>query len=242
MFKNAAALIEIAKKTPPAIDYFYLPPSPQYVPDVALKKTHHNREFWFSVISLRNLSSKVLTNIRIKLPLLPKYDPVIGPPLAVVSGVATYLPHVHEIQIARLDPRERIYVEVFLSSVECENFTEPLVIIDDQLLSRGMRTVGFFKSRPREILVYTLPLLAIFAALFGMVYMAYEYSSFNPKTKVIRDALATGSRCVLKAYEKSAVNELLLDKHSLGEWNLLQINKVSKRQDLLKQDHVVVCE
>jgi hypothetical protein len=52
MLDSISALLEIGEKAPPAIDYFYMPPHPQWVPDVALKKAHQNQEFLLSVVGL----------------------------------------------------------------------------------------------------------------------------------------------------------------------------------------------
>lgn len=240
MLETISATLDIGEKTPPAIDYFYMPPHPQWVPDVALKKAHQNRDFWLSVVGLHNLSAKVLSSIRIKLPFAPGYEPVVDSPSASVD--AKYDRQVHELQIPRLDPGEKLYVAIFLSGAEADGFQEPQVIVGDRLLSRGMRTVGFFKSRPKEALLLVVPLLIGVAALGAVGYFTYESSSFNPKVKAVEAAIAGYSGCVPTAYEKVEVNETLLAKHRLGEPFLLQLNHVVARKDLFDKDHVVICE
>jgi len=241
MLETISTALEIGEKAPPAIDYFYMPPQPQWVPDVALKKAHQNREFWLSVIGLNNLSSKVLPPIRIKLPFAPHYEPVVDSPSTVTAG-AKYNTQTHTLEVPRLDPGERLYVAIFLSSSEADRFQEPQVIIGDRLLSRGMRTVGFFKSRPKEALQLALPLLFAFGMLAFVGYTTYQTSSFNPRVKAVEEATAGYSGCVPRAHEKSEVNETLLAKHRLGEPALLQLNHVVTRKDLFEKDHVVICE
>lgn len=241
MLDTISAALEIGEKAPPAIDYFYMPPHPQWVPDVVLKKTHQNREYWLSVVGLSNLSSKVLPPIRIKLPFAPQYEPVVDSPSA--ATVATkYDTQTHELQVPRLDPGEKLYVAVFLSGEEAERFQEPQVIVGDRLLSRGMRTVGFFKSRPKEALLLTVPLLLSLGMLAFVGYYTYQTSSLNPKVKAVEEATAGYSECIPRAHEKAEVNETLLAKHKLSEVALLQLNHVVTRKDLFDKDYVVICE
>jgi hypothetical protein len=241
MLDTISAALEIGEKAPPAIDYFYMPPQPQWVPDVALKKAHQNREFWLSVVGINNLSSKVLPPIRVKLPFAPQYEPVADYP-SVATVEAKYDAAAHTLEVPRLDPGEKLYVAVFLSSAEAERFHEPQVIVGDRLLSRGMRTVGFFKSRPKEALLLALPLLLAVGTLAFVGYSTYQTSSFNPKVRAVEEATAGYSGCVPRAHEKSEVNETLLAKHRLSEAALLQLNHVVTRKDLLAKDYVVICE
>ena len=238
MLETISAALAIGEKAPPAIDYFYMPPQPQWVPDVALKKAHQNREFWLSVVGFDNLSSKVLPPIRVKLPFAPQYEPVADFPSAA-AVVAKYDAPAHTLEVPRLDPGEKFYVAVFLSSAEAERFQEPQVIVGDRLLSRGMRTVGFFKSRPKEALMLAVPLLLAVGAL---AFAGYSSSSLNPKVRAVEEATAGYSGCVPRAHEKSEVNETLLAKHRLSEPALLQLNHVVARKDLFSKDYVVICE
>lgn len=242
MLENVAALLEIGEKAPPAIDYFYMPPHPQWVPDIALKKAHQNQEFWLAVIGLNNLSSKVLPSLRIKFPFAPQYEPTIDMPGATADRAPKYDVQSHEVLVPKIDPGDQIYVAVFLSSSEAKRFTEPQVIIHDRLLSRGMRAVGLFKRRPKEVMIFAVPLLitASLAAFAG--YLIYQNSSLNPKVKAVSEATEGYSGCVPTAYEKAKVNESLLSKHRLGESLLLNLNHVVTRKDLFDKDYVVICE
>lgn len=244
MLDSISALLEIGEKAPPAIDYFYMPPHPQWVPDVALKKAHQNQEFLLSVVGLNNLSSKVLSSIRVKLPFAPLYEPVVEISGASAGIAAHYDAQIHEVQIQKLDPGEKVYVAIFLSSPEYKRFSEPQVIVADRLLSRGMRAVGYFKKQPKEVLFFVVPLLLAVGALAYVGNAVYEVSPFNPKTKALNEATASfsGSGCVPMAYEKSQVNESLLARHMLGEPFLFQLNKVVTRKDLFDKDYVVICE
>lgn len=242
MFDNISALFEMGEKAPPAIDYFYMPPHPQWVPGIALKKAHQNQEFWLSVIGLNNLSSKVLPTIRIKLPFAPQYEPVLDLPGASTVANLKYDAQIREVLVPKLDPGEKIYVAIFLSSSEAERFYEPQVIIHDRLLSRGMRTVGFFKKRPKEALLLAAPLLLAAGALAFAGYALYKLSPLNPKVKAVQEATAGYSGCVPTAYEKSEVTESLLAKHRISESFLFQLNHVVTRKDLFGKDHVVICE
>ncbi|MFM5316824.1 hypothetical protein ACET9R_15855 [Aeromonas veronii] len=242
MFENVAALFEIGEKAPPAIDYFYMPPHPQWVPDVALKKTHQNQEFWLAVVGINNLSSKVLPSLRVKLPFAPQYEPTIDISRFSVTQAPKYDAQTYEIYVPRLDPGDHIYIVVFLSKSEALRFSEPQVIIHDRLLSRGMRAVGYFKKRPKEVLLLVVPLIltAVTIAFSGAVI--YQSSSLNPKVRAVMQATEGYSGCVPTAYEKAKVNETLLARHRLGELFLLNLNHVVTREDLFDKDYVVICE
>lgn len=244
MLDSISALLEIGEKAPPAIDYFYMPPHPQWVPDIALKKAHQNREFLLSVVGIHNLSSKVLSSIRVKLPFAPQYEPVVDVSGASAGISANYEPSNHVVKIARLDPGEKVYVAIFLSSTESLRFTEPQVIVGERLLSRGMRAVGYFKKRPKEVLLFGGLLAFSLGALALAGYTAYQVSPFNPKTKALNEATASlsGSGCVPTAYEKSQVNESLLARHRLGEPFLFRLNNVVTRKDLFDKEYVVICQ
>lgn len=240
MLESISALLEIGEKSPPAIDYFYMPPHPQWVPNIALKKAHQNQDFLLSVVGLHNLSSKVLPSIRVKLPFAPQYEPVVD-----ADGIATqYDSKIHEVQIGRLDPGEKVYVAIFLSSSESARFSEPQVIVADRLLSRGMRAVGYFKKRPKEVLLFGGLLILLLGALTFAGRAVYEISPFNPKAQALKEATASfsGAGCVPTAFEKSQVNESLLARHRLGEPFLYRLNSVVTRKDLFDKDYVVICE
>jgi len=241
MLATISAVLGIADKAPAAIDYFYMRPHPQWVPDAALKKAHQNRAFWLSVVALNNLSTKVLSPIRIKLPFNPQYEPVIDHPNAAAAGLQ-YDAQAHEVRVGKLDPGEDLYVAVFLSKEEADRFQEPCVIVGDRLLSRGMRTVGFFKNHPKVAMLYTGWVLLMASALAGAGYAIYTSSSFNPQVRAIEEATAGLSGCVMKAYANAQVNETLLARHMLGDEMLLQLNHVVTRKDLFGKDQVVICE
>ena len=244
MLESFAALLEIGEKAPPAIDYFYMPPRPQWVPDTALKKAHQNQGFMLCMVGLHNLSSKVLSSIRVKLPFAPQYEPAVDVSSGGTGAITQYDVQLHEVQVQRLDPGEKVYVAIFLSNGEHQRFTEPQVIVGDRLLSRGMRAVGYFKRRPKEALMLAAPVLvAVAVAAFGG-HALYEVSPLNPKNRALKEAVAgfADSGCLPTAYEKAQVNETLLAKHKLGEPLLFRLNHVVVRKDLFDKDYVVICE
>jgi len=242
MLENLVALFEIGEKAPPAIDYFYMPPHFQWVPDVAMKKTHQNQEFWLAVVGINNLSSKVLPSLRVKLPFAPQYEPTIDMPSFAFTQAPKYEAQIHEIQVPKLDPGGQIYITVFLLKSEAQRFSEPQVIIHDRLLSRGMRAVGFFKKRPKEVLLFAAPLVITAATVAFAGYAIYQTSILNPKVRAVKQATEGYSGCVPTAYEKAKVNESLLATHRLGEPFLLNLNHVVTRKDLFDKDYVVICE
>jgi hypothetical protein len=244
MLDHIKSLLELGEKAPPAIDYFFLPPRPQWVPDIALKKTHKNHAYWHACLSLHNLSSKVLPEIRIKLPFTPQFEPAIDTESSHGSGSIAYQIADGEIKFQPLDPNDRVFISFFLVGPECTQFIEPQVIVGDKLLSRGMRAAGSFKRRPWTTLLYTLPLLVAVGALASTFYVFYALSPLNPETKAVMDATEriAGIGCIPKAYEKAKVNETLLARHQMGEEFLLRTNDVVDRKDLFSKEYVVICE
>ena len=243
MLSTIFSLFRAVDNSPQAIDYFYMPPHMQWVPKVAINKTHRDRDFLLSVVGIHNLSPKVLKSIRIILPIAPDYDPAIEVTDAGAAVSANYDAQLKEVQITKLDPGERIYVAIFLSSEESESFTEPKIIINERLLSRGMRAVGFLKKRPKEAILMTAFMSLVAFALLFAAYAIYTISPLlNPKVKAIQAATDSFHGCIPTAYEKSVVNESLLAKHMLGEQALLDFNKVVTHKDLFDKDYVVICE
>jgi hypothetical protein len=107
-----------------------------------------------------------------------------------------------------------------------------------------MRAVGYFKKRPKEVMLFVAPLLLAVGVLAYVGHAVYEVSPLNPKTKALHDATANlaGFGCVPTAYEKTQVNESLLARHMLGEQFLLRLNNVVTHKDLFDSDYVVICE
>lgn len=240
--ESSAALLEILTKIPAGIDYFYMPPAPQWVPDVTLKKAHQNNEFFLSIVGLNNVSSKVLQSLRIKLLFKPIYEPSLDIHGTVESINATYDADKSEIAIQQLDPGEKIYVAIFLSGREAEHFTEPKVIVSDRLLSRSMRAIGFMRRRPREFLLMAAALLALVAAVFFVLFLVYNNSQLNPKVRAVDQAMQGYVGCVPTAYSQSKINDALLAKSMFGEKFLLSINHVKTREQLFKKKYVVICK
>jgi hypothetical protein len=244
MLEWVSLLIGIVSKFPAGIDYFYMSPAQQWIPDSALKKTHQSENFLLAIVGLNNVSSKVLRSFRIKFPFPLRYDPVIDVRGSFESVNARYIPDRHEMSIQQLDPGEGLYVLIFLSRSEAENFDEPKVIVADRLLSRGMRAIGVLKRKPKEALLMMVLFAAMMASLVaaGAVgYMAYLNSSLNPKYKAVQQAIRGSVGCFPTAYERSKVTDALLLKNMFGEKFLLHINHVSNREQLLKKKYVVIC-
>lgn len=242
MLEYLLKLAQFAERAPIAIDYFYMPPHPQLVPDVALKKAYQTTGMWLSIVGLNNLSSRVLTDIRIKLNTCPQFRPVVEGSTASVEARCSYAVEESELSIVRLDPGECLYLHVFLSTKECEVYIEPQVILKDRLLSRGMRMIGYFKRRPRQAFLEAAAYMLMFCAVCAALYIAYIVTPLNPRIAAVREATASWSGCVPTAYPQSEVNESLLARHKFGDRLLFQMNKVVERKDLLAKQLVVICE
>jgi len=240
--ESFAALLEIVTKVPAGIDYFYMPPMSQWVPNVTLKKAHQSENFLLAIVGINNVSSKVLQSIRVKLPFPPKYDPAFEIHGLAESVRAKYEQGKSEVAIAQLDPGERIYVAVFLSSSEAEHFSEPIVIVTDRLLSRGMRAIGFLRRKPKDVLFMVGALLLPPLAIFVTLFLLYSGSRLNPKVRAVDQAMQGYVSCVPTAYEHAKVTDALLAKSMFGENFLLSINHVSSREQLFKKKYVVICK
>lgn len=244
MLGQLAGLINIAEKlslSSPPIDYFYMRPQRQIVPDVVLNKRYHKQGIWLSIVVLHNLSSRVLSSIRIKIPIRTMHDPVITRSDVDDAVDANYEAQAQEVKIPHLDPGEEIIVMIFLHTQELPRFSEPKVIVDGQTLPSRMRRLAFIKKYPKYVLLMSnLYALWICILLFG-AYMIF--SPTDPKVKAVQEATSSfDAGCTPRAYEKSQVNESLLERHMLGEYFLLKLNQVVTYEDLFKKDYVVICE
>lgn len=241
MIETVAALVEIVTKAPTGIDYFYMPPTSQWVPAAVLKKPHIGESFTLSVVGINNVSTRVLQSIRIKLPFAPTYDPTLEVHGIEESVCAQYSADMHEISVQQLDPGESIYVVIFLSNDEIDAFSEPVVIVRDRLLSRGMRAVGFIKRRPKDVLLMIAALCAPLVLAMVLGYFVLDNTSLNPRVRAVQHAMRGFVGCVPTAYRQSVVNDAILSKNMLGYTALLQMNHVSSLEQLRNKKYVVIC-
>lgn len=237
------SLVPLLGKAPPPIAYAFVEPRYQWVPDVALKKIHSQKGFLLAGLSLTNLSSTVLKDVRIKLPFAPEYEPNVERSSRSVAMAMAYDRSVSEFRLDKLDPDEELFIAIHLLPDEADRFTEPQVIIGDRLLSRGMRTAGFFKRSPGEALLVTAAIGSILAAAGMAGFLLYRTLHPDAGTLAIRAAVATLQHqgCEFKSFPASMVNDTLLAKHELDEALLLRINQVVTRKDLLAKEQVVLC-
>jgi len=229
---------ELGEKTP-AIFYSYLQPHPQLYPAIAIKEEFKNHEYWISVGGLENLSSKVISPIRVKLNKNLDLAPIVQ---ASPGITASFDSMSHEILISRLDPKDHIYVFIHLTSIEAESFIEPQVIVQDRMLSRGMRVIGEAKKMPLHYLIAGL----IIAILFGFVYKNQnDFREYREKSEYIDKFINDNSGFIKMypvVYKGSELNPEILARHKKGMLDLLVINKVDKIDDLYKRDKVIVFE
>jgi hypothetical protein len=179
--------------------------------------------------------------IRIKMPFATTYEPTLEVHGTEASVCAKYNHQTHEVTVRQLDPRDSIYVVIFLSNEEAEAFQEPTVIIENKLLSRGMRAVGYIKRRPKEILLMVLVLLTPLIAAAVLAYAVLGNTTLNPRVRAVQKAMQGYVGCVPKAYKQSEATDSILSKSMLGEAAMLQMNHVSNLQQLHHKKYVVVC-
>ena len=240
---TVVSLVPLLGKAPPPIAYAFGKPRYQWVPDVALKKIHSQKGFLLAGLSLTNLSSTVLKDVRIKLPFAPEYEPNVERSSRSVALAMAYDRSVSEFRLDKLDPDEELFIAIHLLPDEADRFTEPQVIIGDRLLSRGMRTAGFFKRSPGEALLMTAAIGSILAAAGMAGFLLYRTLHPDAGTLAIQAAVATLQHqgCEFKSFPATMVNDTLLAKHELDEALLLRINQVVTRKDLLAKEQVVLC-
>jgi len=113
--------------TPHAIHYSYVPPLPQIVPDIALKKTHINRELWSSTLGVKNLSGRSFQSIRIKFFCELPYEPSLQSDYPSITSAWEYDKANREIRIKQLDPSESFYIAFFLDDQTQNKFQEPSI-------------------------------------------------------------------------------------------------------------------
>ncbi len=240
MIDQVSALFELGDRAP-AVNYVYIEPTPQLVPDAALKKAHINENFFLAIVGLQNHSNRTLNTIVVKLPATPKHEPSFE--FSKDSKrQATYVAEGPYVEISSLEPKASVYVTVFLTEPELTNFSEPQVLIDGKLLSKAMRTAGLVKAQPPTALLLGSSYAALAVSVAVLAYVISATSPLNPKVRALEASVSGWSSCTRSAYTQQEITPQVLARHKLGETLLLEMNKVPDRARLNMKDYVVICE
>lgn len=237
-----ASLLQIGKGAPPPVYVFYMPPAPQLMPPGVVKKAYENETFRLSMTGVENLSSRVLSGIRIKLAADPAYPPQHLATDTRRPPVFSYDQGRNEIRVESLDPGEKAYFGLFYRADVSPPTGEPTVIIGDRQISRSMQLLGFAKRHPRpafsvafSCLVTALTVITVAVFLLLPKYVAPD--------KVLLDGVAKDfGTCEMVVLDKDEASIARLESSKVGLNVLLQFNRVSSLPELLAKDKVVSCE
>lgn len=241
-FSVASSIVKIGKDAPPPVYVFFMPPMPQLVPPGVVKKAYANETFRMSVTGIENFSSRVLTNIRIKLTADPAYPPQIMGSDARRLPKFSFDQQRNEIQVESLDPEEKVYFGLFYKEDKSSEVREPIVIIGDRKISRAMHLLGFAKRYPLPAFSIFLGYFTIAVVIvgFGIALLLPEYIA--PDKVLLEKAAKDFGTCRVVVLDKEEVGTGRLEDSKLGLNTLLELNEVSSKQELLAKDKVLSCE
>ncbi len=241
-------LLTIKDKTPIAVYYSYIEPLEHPLPIEVAKDYFKDakKDLLTAFVGLENYSTKVLKDIRIKLKSPLEFSPKLESNEKGRVVEFTFDEESLEISIKRLDPEESVYLSLFpLRSSLAKDF-EPQVIIEDELLTRGMKRMGYYKKNPLFLLVYSFSVVIV-VMLFGQVFWgaeAIEYERrIDPDDILIQEAQERikGLSCSPSVIEVKSDIDWYIKQSPMQPIYLLEANGVKTYDELLRLKKAVIC-
>ncbi|ARI05608.1 hypothetical protein QK360_11330 [Pseudomonas aeruginosa] len=241
-----ANILTIRREIPP-VHYSYIEPFAHNLPKEISDITMSEGEDYFitSFVGIENFSGFVLKNIRIKIKSPLKYSPLLRSSIPSETIEHIFDKNKNEIIIETLDPGQSVYLDLYPEPAALAKDFEPDVIINDQLLTRAMRSYGYYKKYPKhaglELLFYTFLIGA--AAFLYHVWNSANMSSLINGDRALVDAAAErlGSGCHLRAVEMShKAQEIIFRSPEAAEF-AMTLNSANSLNDLLKLKKIVLC-
>lgn len=248
VLSSFAQLLSIKDKAPLSVHYSYIEPMVNPIPVEVAKKyfKDENQNLLISHLGLENFSKRVLRNIRIKLKSPLGFDPKLRSNQNVQEIEYCYSQEKLEILVEKIDPGESLYITLFPSPSSLQNDFEPQVIINDELLTRGMKRMGYYMKYP-SFLLLNLVLLFVVCCALGLLVWGSDVIEFMRE----RDSayvLIKESQDRMNHYSCSMT---VIDVKSDFDWHLkksqmpldfiLKSNNVDSYEELLLRKEVVLC-
>jgi len=246
-FAIIAQLLKIKEKTPLSVYFSYIRPMRYPLPKEVAQRYFKSEEqnLLMSFVSLENFTTKVLKNIRFKLKSPLGFEPKLE---ASTGRIVKYFfdKEKLEIVIDCLDPNEYVDITLFPNPTKLTNDFEPVIIIDDELLTKGMMRMGHYKKYPKLMMLsmsaIALSVLLTLSLIWGEETGEY-IRNLDPNYVLKQDAnrRVIGNGCVLEIIDISSDIDWYLKRSPVGlEFNL-NANNVKTYNDLIKLDKAAIC-
>lgn len=242
---NLLKQILFFQKEVPPINYSYIPSMGYPLPsEYASKIGNEVRQLNIEWVGLENYSTRVLSNVRIKLNKNLLFDPIVEGSSKITESDWSYNEVSQEILVNRIDPKESVYISVFPEASDREQKNKPQIIINDQLLTKPMEWHGF----ARKYYGFTLFVVAALLITSFSTYAVFTKIRSLPSSddiNFIDSKLKNYVSCkpyVVYPQEETVNFEKEL---SLSMWAtpaILQINNVESIEELQNLEKVILCK
>lgn len=233
------------QKEIPPIHYSYIPSMGYPLPSEYTNKVGSEvRQLNIEWVGLENYSTKVLSNVRIKLNKNLSFAPIVESSGKITENDWSYNEISQEILLNRIDPKESVYISLFPEVSDREQKNRPQIIINDQLLTKPMEWHGFARKHYGFTLI-TIAILLIMSFSTYNLYVKIRSLPSNDDIKLIDSKLKNYVSCtpyVVYPQEKSVNLEKEL---SLSMWAtpaILQINNVESIEELQNLEKIILCK
>jgi hypothetical protein len=148
-----------------------------------------------------------------------------------------------EIKISAIDPKEAAYIDIFPALDDYKNFSKPRVIIDGQLITPSIERYGLIKKYPWKTAFFGSFCTFLIASFIDLGYTSYlAYLKRVDYDIIMQSRSPYSPNCHMVVLRGAEINEDRIMEDPLGLMIILQINKVSSVDQLLKKKEVIACK
>lgn len=241
-------LLRLKEKVQSSVHFSYIEPMIHPIPREVSEKHFNNGDYRLltSYVGLENISNKVLTDVRVKLKSPLGFAPIVESNEAKNYDCYEFNEDLNEVVIKKIDPKESIYLNLFPSPSKLVKDFEPDIIINDKLLTRGMKRIGFYSKNPS---LAALSLFTVALMLFLPFFMIYSNEfidyirSKDPSYELIQEAheRIKGEYCTYQPIEVGPYLDWYLDRSPMSREYTYRINGVADYEELVTKSEAVLC-
>ncbi len=248
LLSSIAHFLSIRDKAPLPVHFSYIEPMVYPLPSEVAKRyfKNENQELLTSYVGLENFSTKVLKDIRVKLKSPLGFYPKVKSNERGKDVDFEFDDKSLEVFIKQIDPGESLYLNLFPSPALLSNDFEPQVIIDGELLTRGMKRMGYYRKYPLFLLLNLLLLSMVTVVGLSFIWGkdAIDYlRNIDPEYVLIEESQErlAGTGCSQTVIEGKSDFEWYLERSPMPIDFTLRANGVKSYEELLLLSKAVVC-
>ena len=241
-------MLSLKEKIPDPVHFSYIEPMINSMPREVSEKAFQNGDYRLltSYVGLENLTNKVLTDVRIKLKSPLEFDPIVESNEGKNFDCYEFDNEANEIVLKRIDPKESVYLNLFPTLSKLSKDFEPDVIINGQLLTRGMKRMGFYSKNPSLFFMGLFTIALVLLMPFFIFYSNEVFSylrSADPDYELVQKAheRVKGEYCTYQPIEVGPYLDWYLERSPMSMEYTYHINGVSSYEELIKQEKAVLC-